>query len=448
MKFLSQAGSAALALALSAGNALGQTPPPSPAASQPSSVSLTITGEAGQKLTLAFPQAIAPLAAEIQQRLTEPFQATLADDLTRSFFVLADAAQYPKGARPPATREQADAWMASGAKLLLDTQILPDGEKVSVVAQLYDLRDKDAKSIFGRRYSGEAKGVKRIAHTLANDLVKLFTGRSGPFLTRLAFVSDRDGGGNKEVYLMDMDGDNQRRLTYHKSLSLAPDFSNDSSMIVYQSYLKGQPGLFVLPKEGGQTRQIPVTTTLNASPSFSPDAKLIAYCGSVRGNPEIFSVALDGSNQNRLTESSAIDSTPRFAPNGRELVFTSNRQGTPQIYTMDVDGTNVKKLTDYGNWNDEAAFSPDGSKVAHACRNDRQMQICITDRASGRTFQITNSEGMAGNPVWSPDGSLLAFELQRGKATQIVVTNADGSNMRTLTSAGNNYSPAWSKTLE
>jgi hypothetical protein len=32
--------------------------------------------------------------------------------------------------------------------------------------------------------------------------------------------------------------------------------------------------------------------------------------------------------------------------------------------------------------------------------------------------------------------------------TQIVVTNVDGSNMRTLTSAGNNYSPAWSKTLE
>jgi hypothetical protein len=128
MKFLSQAAWAAV-LALCAGNAFGQTPPPSPAASQPSSVSLTITGEAEQKLTLAFPQAIAPLAAEIQQRLTEPFQATLADDLTRSFFVLADAAQYPKGARPPATREQADAWMASGAKLLLDTQILPDGER-------------------------------------------------------------------------------------------------------------------------------------------------------------------------------------------------------------------------------------------------------------------------------------------------------------------------------
>jgi TolB protein len=235
--------------------------------------------------------------------------------------------------------------------------------------------------------------VKRIAHTWRRPRQAVHRPVRA-FLTRLAFDSESDGGGNKEVYLMDMDSDNQLRLTYHKSLTLAPDFSNDASMIVYQSYLKGQPGLFVLPKEGGQTRQIPVTTTLNASPSFSPDSKLVAYCGSVRGNPEIFSVALDGSSQNRLTESSAIDSTPRFAPNGRELVFTSNRQGTPQIYTMDVDGTNVKKLTDYGNWNDEAAFSPDGSKVAHACRNDRQMQICITDRPA-RTFQITNS-GMAG----------------------------------------------------
>jgi TolB protein len=433
----------------------GTGPVAPPVSSLPSQVVVDILGAKGARIPIAIPVTIAPLQPELQKGAVDPFFTTLSDDLSGSrVFVVSDPTLYPKGLRPPTTREQGDQWKASSAQYLLDTHLAqePAGPGcqappcVSVEAQLYDLGT--LKPILSKKYTGESRAARKIAHTLANDLTRQFTGKPGPFLTKIAFVSDRDEPRVKEIYTMDFDGDGQRRITYSHTLSLAPDWSPDGRRIAYQSYEKDTPGVFLVGRDGSDKVRIPLATQLNASPSFSPDGRTIAFCGSVKGNPEIFTVQMDGSGLKRLTENVAIDSTPRWSPNGRELAFTSNRQGTPQIYMMDLEGANVRRVSLAGNWNDEAAFSPDGGRIGFACRNEGDFQICIMDLQTGRTLQISEGPGAHENPTWSPDGSKVAWEVTRGNSTQIAVANADGSNMRIVTSAGNNFSPAWIKTLE
>lgn len=430
-----------------------QAAPPTPtaAAAQETIIAVDITKPSGARTPIAIPPPISPLTPELKSGAVDPFARALNDDLASyPSFVVTDPTLQPKGARPPRSREEGDAWMATGAQFLLDTQVRPTASGIEVEAQLYDL--KTLKNVLGKAYTSEAAGARRIAHTLANDVVRQFTGRPGPFLARLAFVSDRTtpkgGRSEKEVFLMDWDGENQWRLTANRSLSLSPDWSPDGKRIVFQAYVKGPPGLYLVPTAGGPLKEIPVSTELNASPSFSPDGKSIAFCGSVRGNPEIFVVGADGAGLRRLTDNSAVDATPRWTPNGREIAFTSNRQGSPQIYLMDGEGANVRRVSLAGNWNDEATFSPDGSRIAYACGNEGDFQICVQDLLSGRTFQITAGPGAHENPTWSPDGSKLAWEVTRDGTTQIVVSNVDGSSLRVLTTAGNNSSPSWSKTVE
>ena len=426
--------------------------PPLPAGSpQETIITVEIARPSGARTPLAIPVPISPLTPELKANAVDPFWKTLTDDLaSHPLFLVSDPALYPKGSRPPRSREEGDAWIAGGAQLLLDTRVSPTATGIEIEAQLYDLKTLQPR--LGKAYTSEMRGARRIAHTLANDIVRSFTGKPGPFLARLAFISDRNtpkgGRGEKEVYLMDWDGENQWRLTYNRDLSLAPDWSPDGKKIVYQSFVKGPPGLFVVGSGGGDSKPVPVSTELNSSPSFSPDGKTLAFCGSVRGNPEIFVVGLDGTGLRRLTDNSAVDSTPRWAPNGREMAFTSNRQGSPQIYLMDGEGANVRRVTLAGNWNDEAAFSPDGSRIAMACRNEGEFQICVLDLLSGRIFQISTGPGAHENPTWSPDGSKIAWEVTDDHSTQIVVANVDGTSPKTLTSIGNNTSPSWSKTLE
>ena len=89
----------------------------------------------------------------------------------------------------------------------MDTRGEVTGDRVSVEARVWDL--KAHQLMLGRRYSGGVGYVERIAHTLANDIVKEFTGKNGLFLSSIIFVSDRDGAKNvKEIYAMDFDGRN------------------------------------------------------------------------------------------------------------------------------------------------------------------------------------------------------------------------------------------------
>jgi TolB protein len=416
----------------------GQTAVATPAPpSQGQEMVLKITKEAGRKLPLAIPPLSAPGVAAMQSRVVEPFTASLRSDLEYTgIFVIADPAHYPSGSRDPSTVEVADQWRGTGAEYLVDTRGEVTGDRVSVEARVWDL--KAHQLMLGRRYSGGVTYVERIAHTLANDLVKEFTGKSGLFLSSIVFVSDRDG--SKEIYAMDFDGRNVRRLTSHRSLAMNPDARGGK--IVFTSYVHRFPQIWMMNADGSGAREIPTSLELNASPALSPDAGLIAFSGSAKGNPDIYVVGTSGSGLKRLTMTHALEASPDWSPTGRQILYTSDQSGTPQIWVMDAEGTGPRRVTYAGNWNDEGAWSPDGSKIAFACRNEGDFNICVMDFSSGNTVQLT-SEGSNGHPAWSPNGEKIVYQSRRGGSTQIYTMDVDGQNKRLLTERSNNMQPIW-----
>jgi TolB protein len=416
----------------------GQTAVATPAPpSQGQEMVLKITKEAGRKLPLAIPPLSAPGVAAMQSRVVEPFTASLRSDLEYTgIFVIADPAHYPSGSRDPSTVEVADQWRGTGAEYLVDTRGEVTGDRVSVEARVWDL--KAHQLMLGRRYSGGVTYVERIAHTLANDLVKEFTGKSGLFLSSIVFVSDRDG--SKEIYAMDFDGRNVRRLTSHRSLAMNPDARGGK--IVFTSYVHRFPQIWMMNADGSGAREIPTSLELNASPALSPDAGLIAFSGSAKGNPDIYVVGTSGSGLKRLTMTHALEASPDWSPTGRQILYTSDQSGTPQIWVMDAEGTGPRRVTYAGNWNDEGAWSPDGSKIAFACRNEGDFNICVMDFPNGNTVQLT-SEGSNGHPAWSPNGEKIVYQSRRGGSTQIYTMDADGQNKRLLTERSNNMQPIW-----
>jgi TolB protein len=404
---------------------------------------LELNKPSAKKLPIALPPSIAPAGPLIENQIRLPFSDTLKSDLDYcGAFSIVEPALYPKGYRDATQPESADRWAATGAEVLVDTLLEISGDRVSAEARVYDL--KSHKLVFGKRYSGGSTFVPRIAHAVADDIVKYFTGKPGLFMTAIGFCSDRDGGrGLREIYEMDYDGRNPRRLTQSRSLSMNPSWSSDGHMIVFTSYAKMFPRLFSMDRVGGNRKEIPTGVELNASPSYSPDGRRLVFAGSVAGNPEIFTVNSDGTGLKRLTTSHAVNSTPRWSPVGNQILYTSSLSGTPQLYLMDPDGANSRRVTLAGDWNDEGAWSPDGSKIAYACRNGGDFQICVTNLATSQTLQLT-SEGSNGHPSWSPDGTKLAYDCRRGGSTQIYTMDINGQNRVAITDKGNNSQPSWS----
>lgn len=429
-----------IALLLSRPELFAQAPAPTPAPGGQEMV-LKITKEAGRKLPLAVPALSAAGYAAMQAKVVDPFTATLRSDLEYTgLFVIADPAHYPQGARDPSSAEVADRWRGTGAEILVDTKADVVADKITIEARVWDL--KAHQLILGRRYSGGVSYVERIAHTLANDLVREITGKSGLFLSTILFVSDRDGAreSSKDIYAMDFDGRNVRRLTSHHSLAMNPDARGGK--VVFTSYNSRFPQLWMMNADGGGAREIKTGLELNASPALSPDGTQIAFVGSSKGNPDIYVVSTAGTNLRRLTTTHALEASPDWSPTGRQLLYTSDQAGTPQIWVMDAEGTGARRMTQSGNWNDEGAWSPDGSKIAFACRNEGDFNICVMDMATGNTVQLT-SEGSNGHPAWSPNGEKIVYHSRRGGSTQIYTMDANGENKRQLTEGRNNMQPIW-----
>ncbi len=66
-------------------------------------------------------------------------------------------------------------------------RVAPSGDRIDVEARLYD--NSGGGQLFARRYGGQTALVRRVAHQIADDIVKHYTGRPGISLTRIAFVS-------------------------------------------------------------------------------------------------------------------------------------------------------------------------------------------------------------------------------------------------------------------
>ncbi len=216
---------------------------------------------------------------------------------------------------------------------------------------------------------------------------------------QIAFTSDRDG--NKEIYVMDVDGSDQRRLT-----------SSDG---------------------------------IDNYPAWSPDGNQIAFSSSREGNIEIYVMNADGSNQHRLTSTSEDDVTPAWSPNGNEIAFASTRGGTSNIYIMNVEGSDQHKLTSNDTADFLPAWSPDGKKIAFNSRHDDHFNISVMDLDGSNQHILTKNDANYYHPAWSPDGNKITFTSNRDGNFEIYVMNADGTSQHRLTSnEKDDYDPEWS----
>ena len=206
---------------------------------------------------------------------------------------------------------------------------------------------------------------------------------------RIAFVSDRDrlldihGFPTSEIYVMDADGENPQNLTNNRAGDWHPSWSPDGKRIIFMSYREGHfigdfeditSEIYVMDVDGGNQQRLTENRKNDEGPSWSPDGTRIVFSSDSKGdwvNYEIYVMDDDGGNLQRLTENRDDDGGGSWSPDGKRIVFSSDRDWTRQIYVMDADGGNQQNLTnhprsDFGPaWlNTPFSISPTGKKFA------------------------------------------------------------------------------------
>jgi TolB protein len=342
----------------------------------------------------------------------------------------------PEGGEP-----RYDDWRSIGADALLQLDVGYEDGRIDIIARLYDTPSR--KLLFAYRYPGDFDLLRRIAHSISDDLVLHYTGTSGIAKTWIAFSSTHEDG--KELYLMDYDGRRIRRLTTTGTLNITPAWSPITDMLAFLSWRGRQPAIYLLDGAGKLSQAPALTSELSAAPEWSPDGRKMVYAADADGNLDLYTLDLASGRNTRLTRTGSIEMAPAYSPNGREIAFTSDRSGTPQIYVMDAEGLNVRRITFQGSYNDSAAWSPDGDKIAYVSRINGRFDVFVYDIPTDRHRRLTFGDGNNENPRWSPDSRHLVFASDRAGTYDIYTMRADGSRVTRLTKGGDCFTPDWSR---
>ena len=233
---------------------------------------------------------------------------------------------------------------------------------------------------------------------------------------QIAFSSNRDG--DFEIYVMDADGGNQRRLTNNSDADLSPSWSPDGKRIAFMSnrdghVIDGWPTyeIYVMDDDGGNQQNLTNNPDYDMSPSWSPDGKRIAFA-SDREEPlrsfDIYVMDADGSNPQRLTNDPFDDRDPSWSPDGERIVFRARRDGhfennsdiTYEIYVMDADGGNEQRLTNDPFDDRHPSWSPDGERIAFWSDRDEDSGIYVMDADGGNLQNLSNNPHNDSGPAW------------------------------------------------
>jgi TolB protein len=178
---------------------------------------------------------------------------------------------------------------------------------------------------------------------------------------RIVFTSMRSG--DLEIWTMDKNGKNLKKLTNTLGYDGGPFWSWDGKLIVYRAHhpetgkekadyislLKedmirpSKLDLWVMDENGNNKRRVTNINKASFAPFIFPNNKRIIFSTNLndpRGRDfDLYAVDMDGQNLERITFNETFDGFPMFSPDGKKLVFCSNRnaakQGDTNVFIAD-----------------------------------------------------------------------------------------------------------------
>jgi len=198
----------------------------------------------------------------------------------------------------------------------------------------------------------------------------------------------------------------------------------------------GDSDIFSIDSDGQNLKRLTSTAAVDEHPAWSPDGLKIAFQSDMSGDIEIHLMDADGGNIEQLTDSPGDDWSPTWSPDGTRIAFASSRNGNWDIFTMNADGSGVKQVTDDEGMDWLPAWSPDGDKIAFASDRDGNWEIYVIGTDGSGATNITEDRATDLEPVWSPNSNQLIFSSSRGGSQELFTVNLDGSGVMRLGQSG------------
>lgn len=237
---------------------------------------------------------------------------------------------------------------------------------------------------------------------------------------------DRVVDGNRDIFRVDLDGENLERVTSDPLADFDPAVGG--GRVVFVSYRSGNADLWSVATGGGTPTRLTSTTRNETSPSITADGSRLAYAYDGALVSKIWIARGDGSNPQWATEgfgfSGSIEASPAWTASGSRLAFMSTAAGAADVYHFVPGSGQPDSVASSAAADVEPAWRPDGGALAlTSSRAGGNTDVYVVEIASRVVTRLTTSTQSQGQPAWLPDGRRVVF-------TEFPVPNTGGT--RTL----------------
>ncbi len=138
-----------------------------------------------------------------------------------------------------------------------------------------------------------------------------------------------------------------RNIQSNDILSHGNSFSPDGESIVFTSERDGNRNIYLMKINGSEIEKLTTHESNDYEPTFSPDGESIVFTSERDGNREIYIIHLRNKKIENLSNNPGDDWNPRFYPDNQKIVFQSSRDANWEIYMMNLNGGNQTNLTNH-----------------------------------------------------------------------------------------------------
>ncbi|MGI8854927.1 MAG: TolB family protein [Thermomicrobiales bacterium] len=273
--------------------------------------------------------------------------------------------------------------------------------------------------------------------------------------SRIAFVSDRDGGGT-DIWVMNADGMGARNVTHTAGDDFSPRWSPDGKRIAFTSFRDSDAEIYVMNADGTEQTNLTKSDGDDLQPAWSPDGARIAFVSERGKKPRaLYALSLDApKNPTSLAAPPCDVASPAWAPDGKNIAVVAcagaDGQGNVDplqhvVYIVGAGGGGLVAVSDPKVESGGPAYAPDGKSLAYwSYRNRDQADIVVVVFGANARRVIQAPPGVAREPAWSADGTTLAFIDGDFTIGNLIVSDSGGQSRNVTNHPANDRSPRWS----
>ena len=207
-----------------------------------------------------------------------------------------------------------------------------------------------------------------------------------PDENRVAFSSAAPGGGDSDIWLIDLARGTPTRFTFDPSPDLSPVWAPDGDRVLFTSLRDGHGNLYQRAASGGGADEVLVQSDFSKMPNdWSADGKFILYQElnpTTSNDLWVFPVA-GGQKQFPFLQTPFDERQGRFSPDGRWIAYTSNESGPWEVYVRSFPDSGGKWQVST-NGGGQPQWRRDGRELFYLSADRKVMSVEV--RGSGPTF--------------------------------------------------------------